>query len=85
MAEHIICPRRAPSWESIYALDVDLLNSRAMELMTRLSHDSTLYQAACEMNISLHTANQHAARMRDVMGCRTNCGTIRELIMRGYI
>ena len=59
---------------------------RPMQVLERMGqHDRTLVQAAQDLGISLHTANQHIAKARRSFTCQTNAGAIYAAVKEGLI
>ena len=59
---------------------------RPMQLLELMGQrDRTLTQAAKELDISLHTANQHIASARRSLFCQTNAGAVYVAVKEGII
>lgn len=59
---------------------------RPMQVLELIGQrDRTLVQAAQDLGISLHTANQHIAKARRSFSCQTNAGAIYAAVKEGLI
>lgn len=62
------------------------MEGKPIRLLTTMAHgDMTIEQAADRLHISVSTANQHLAKVRQAMGARTTLHALVVAIRRGLI